>query len=498
MAMSERKVHVLGVFIALTVLGLSGAWGQSPHLFTMSKEEHDAHLAKISARSTADWQRMVDLIGIRLPDSLPPPIQDPRRPVNTFQKEGSPNWYDREGNTYARSAWGTWNNYSEAKANPFPRLPDPLRLDDGRRVSTEDMWWMERREEIINAFNREIFGEVPSNIPAIRWSVLRTQDTTIGNVAAVTKGLSGRLENALDTNIRVEIQATLTTPAAATRPVPVLMEFGFVFPPGFHFPGMTKPEGPTWQEQVLQQGWGYVVYVPTSVQPDHGAGLTEGIIGLVNKGRPRDPGDWGALRAWAWGASRVMDYLETDETVDAAKVGIEGLSRYGKAVLVAMAYDQRFAIALVGSSGKGGATLYRRDYGESMGNICSTAEYHWFAGTFLRYVVRPDTLPVDSHELIALCAPRPVFISCGSPEIEGRWVDAKGQFDAALAASPVFALLGKKGLGATAMPSVGIPLVGGDLAFRQHKGGHTNGPNWPYFLRFGRRYFAAPGASGPR
>jgi hypothetical protein len=331
----------------------------------------------------------------------------------------------------------------------------------------------------------------------------------IGKIPVITKEITGRVDNSADTSIVVNIRLTLTTPAKAKHPVPVIMEFGFVFPPGFKFPGMPERKGASWQEQVLDKGWGYAIYVPTSVQPDNGAGLTEGIIGLVNKGQPRPPDQWGALRAWAWGASRTLDYFETDKSVDAKKIGIEGLSRYGKAVLVTMAYDQRFAVALVGSSGKGGAALYRRDFGEAVGNLCSSGGYHWFAGNFLKYVLKPEDLSVDSHELIALCAPRPVFISCGSPEKEGNWVDDKGQFMAAVAAAPVYELLGERGLsdgplrGGTSsapeasasgrplveMPPIGTSLLGGTLAFRQHREGHTVDPNWPYFLEFAQRYF---------
>src|SRR5437660_10894606 len=171
-------------------------------------------------------------------------------------------------------------------------------------------------------------------------------------------------------------------------------------------------------------GWGYATLSPTSVQADNGAGLTEGIIGLVNKGQPRKPDDWGALRAWAWGASRALDYFVSDKAVDAKQVGIEGLSRYGKAALVATAYDSRFAIAFIGSSGAGGAKILRRNFGEQVENIASTAEYHWMAGNFLKYAgpLTANDLPVDATEVIALCSSRPCFISSGSAPDEGAGV----------------------------------------------------------------------------
>lgn len=484
-------LSIMEVFVSLVSFSLllCAAQAQTKNIFQMSPEERTAYFAKINAESEKDWQRMISLLRIRLPDSLPPVAEDPNRPKNTFQKTGSSNWYDSTGNTYTRSAWGNWNNYDEAKANPYQVLPAPLILKDGTRVENAEAWWRERRPQIMAAFDDEIYGKVPDNVPVVHWEVVSTKDTLIGKIAAITKDIVGHVDNSMDTNIIVNIQVTLTTPLKVSHPVPVIMEFGFVFPPGFKFPGMPEQKGPSWQEQVLDKDWGYAIYVPTSVQPDNGAGLSEGIIGLMNKGQPRTPEQWGALRAWAWGASKVMDYFETAKSVDARKIGIEGVSRYGKAVLATMAYDERFAIVLVGSSGKGGATLYRRDFGESMGNICSSGEYHWFAANFLRYASNPNDLSVDSHELIALCAPRPVFVSCGSPEVEGQWVDDRGQFIAEAAAEPVYKLLGKKGLGISTMPPIGTSLVGGALAFRQHDDGHTIGPNWPYFLKFAERYF---------
>jgi hypothetical protein len=269
------------------------------------------------------------------------------------------------------------------------------------------------------------------------------------------------------------------------------MEFGFVFPAGARPPtGPAAPAGPTWQQQLLAKGWGYAVLVPTSYQADNGAGLTQGIIGLTNRGQPRKPDDWGALKAWAWGASRALDYFETDRAVDAKQVGIEGLSRYGKAALVAMAYEPRFAIGFIGSSGAGGAKILRRVFGEQVENLAGSGEYHWFAGNFIRYAgpLTPDDLPVDAHELIALCAPRPVFISVGSPTVEGQWIDGHGMFIAAVHAGPVYRLLGKKDLGTTEMPPMETGLLGGEIAFRQHSGGHTTGPNWPSFLTYASRY----------
>jgi hypothetical protein len=314
-------------------------------------------------------------------------------------------------------------NYDESKANPFPNLPEPLVLKNGKSVTTAKDWWKKRRPEIVEDFDREIYGRVPKVTPKVKWEVISTTRETNGDVPVITKKLIGHVDNSSYPLINVDIQLTLTTPANAKGPVPVMVEFGFVFPPGFKFPAPPPgtPVGPTWQQQILAKGWGYASLIPTTVQADNGAGLTQGIIGLVNKGQPRKVDDWGALRAWAWGASRALDYFETDRAVDAKQVGIEGLSRYGKAALVTMAYDQRFAIGFIGSSGEGGAKLHRRNFGELVENVASSGEYHWMAGNFIKYAgpLTWNDLPVDAHELIALCAPRPVFISAGSPKVEG-------------------------------------------------------------------------------
>jgi hypothetical protein len=381
-------------------------------------------------------------------------------------------------------------NYDESKANPYPCLPDPLLTMDRRKVTTPEMWWSVRRPEIVELFDREIYGRVPKDVPAVHWEVKSTKEGTNGDVPIITKELIGHIDNSSYPLISVDIDLTLTTPANAGGPVPVMMEFGFNFhgrKPPFRMP---TPKGPTWQQQVLSKGWGYAVIVPNSIQADNGAGLTKGIIGLANKGQPRKPDDWGALRAWAWGASRALDYFETDPAVDAKHVGIEGVSRYGKAAAVTMAYDQRFAVAFVASSGEGGLKLHRRNFGELVENVAGTSEYHWMAGNFLKYA-GPLTwrdMPVDAHELVALCAPRPVFISAGNPEIEGGWIDARGSFMAGVAAGPVYELLGKKGLGTSEYPPMETGLTSGEIAFRQHSGGHTAGPNWPTFLEWAGRY----------
>ena len=381
-------------------------------------------------------------------------------------------------------------NYDEAKANPFPALPDPLVFKNGRPVTTAKQWWTQRRPQIVEEFDREIYGRMPKVTPKVNWEVTGTTNETIGGVPVISKKLVGHVDHSTYPEISVDIQLTLTTPAKAIGPVPVVMEFGYGARPIVgSVPLVVVPH---WQELVLAKGWGFAILLPTSVQADNGQGLTEGIIGLVNKGQPRKVDDWGALRAWGWGASRALDYFETDQRVDAKRVALEGHSRYGKATAVAMADDARFAIAFVSSSGEGGVKLHRRNWGELVENVAATNEYHWMAGNFLKYAgtLHWNDLPVDSHELVALCAPRPVFISAGATKGDG-WVDAKGMFLAAAGAGPVYKLLGKTGLGTVEFPPIETALVNGDIAFRQHSGGHTPGPNWLAFLIFAERYFNA-------
>jgi hypothetical protein len=380
-------------------------------------------------------------------------------------------------------------NYDESKANPYLTLPDPLVLKNGQKVTSAKMWWDRRRPEIVEDFDREVYGRMPKVTPAVKWELTSTTREKNGDVAIVTKKLTGHVDNSSYQQISVNIRLALSTPADASGPVPVIMEFGggFRFPPGM---APKPPPGPTWQQQVLARGWGYAQLVPSSIQADNGAGLTQGVIGLVNKGQPRKVDDWGALRAWAWGASRALDYFETDKAVDAKRVGVEGHSRFGKAAIVAMAYDQRLAIVFVSSSGEGGAKLHRRNWGEQVENVAAPNEYHWMAPNFLKYAgpLNAGDLPVDSHELVALCAPRPVFLSAGATDGDG-WVDAKGTFLAGVGAGPVYRLLGKKDLGTTEFPPIETGLMDGDVAFRQHSAGHTPAPNWPIFLAFAERYF---------
>jgi hypothetical protein len=437
-------------------------------------------------------------------------------------------------------------NYDEGKANPFPDIPDPLTMNNGEKVTTPKMWWDDRRPELVDMLEKYVYGRVPAKIPTVTWNVRATDHEMIGFTPVVAKDLIGTVDNSSYPPIPVKLHMTLVTPATTKGPVPVLMMFGKAGFPApnepsaeeferinkawkallvqqdpslqdvfsqhpawepvkatpFQFPQLTKDGDPPTTWQLIGAGWGFAQFDTASVQADDGGGITRGIIGLVNQGQPRKPEDWGALRAWAWGASRGLDYLETDPAVDAKHVGIEGVSRFGKAALVTMAFDQRFAMALVGSSGKGGSTLLRRNFGEAVENLTG-GEYYWMAGNFMKYgasqatfgTKTPGDIPVDSNELIALCAPRLTFISYGIPEAgDAKWLDQQGSFMATIDASKVFTLLGAKGLEVVGdyktakMPPVGQGLLEGQLAWRQHDGGHTDLPNMKYFIEWADRF----------
>ncbi|MEI9957240.1 MAG: hypothetical protein WDM90_13265 [Ferruginibacter sp.] len=439
-------------------------------------------------------------------------------------------------------------NYDEAAANPCPQLPDILTAKNEKKITTPEMWWNQRRPELAADIENEFYGQIPKNVPKVTWTVKVTDREFIGRTPAIVKQLIGHVNNNEYPLINVDINMMEVLPANVKGPVPVLMMFGF---PSFPAPAqpspadmeklntsfkemmikyepslkdifdkypayspITKLAGPNFfalpaienlspTEQLLNAGWGYVTIDPNSIQADNGAGLTRGIIGLVNKGQPRKPNDWGSLRAWAWGAARGLDYLETDTLVDAKKVGIEGVSRYGKAALVTLAFEQRFAVGLIGSSGKGGATLERRVFGEAVESLTGSGEYHWMAGNYLKYGTEESSFgkktgcdfSVDSHELIALCAPRLTFISYGIPEKgDAHWLDHTGSYMATIAAGTVFKLLGVKDLGVSndylteKMPPMLTGMLDGELAWRQHDGGHTDAPNFKFFIPWASKF----------
>jgi hypothetical protein len=417
-------------------------------------------------------------------------------------------------------------NYDETLANPYPMLPEVLKSNSGETIATAEQWWDTRRPEILELLEREFYGRLPAKVPDVKWEVRETREIDSGGIKAVQKHIVGVVDNSKCPDITVNISMSLTMPKDVEGQVPVLMSFGWTpFEPSPFANrgrgGQGGPRPPSREDKLIKAGWGCAIINPSTVQADSGgyqrnpfggnsnaneepkgAGLTRGIIGLCNLGQPRKPDDWGALRAWGWGASRALDYLATEPNVDANKVGIGGVSRYGKAALVAMAFDTRFGMGLLASSGAGGTKIFRRNFGESLENLAGSGEYHWMAGNFIKYASEESNfgrrtandLPADSHMTLALCAPRFTFISHGIPERgDANWLDHRGSFMAAIAAQPVFRLLGAKDLGRSddyhseQMPAVNVDMLDGQLAWRQHDGGHTDEPNIEHFIKWANR-----------
>lgn len=379
-------------------------------------------------------------------------------------------------------------NYDETKANIYPKLPEVLQLNNGKPVDSKRTWYYHRKPEIIEDFEREIYGRVPDNIPPISWKIVSKEHKTMAGFPVEIQKLIGTVNNQRFPSVNVNLEISIGFRTDINKPVPAIMEFTWIFPPGMNRPTPPTNEVP-WSEQVIANGWAFIQFNPTTVQADHGAGLRSGIIGLMNRGEFRKPDDWGALRAWAWGASKVLDYLENLPQIKYTQVGITGHSRYGKAAALAMAMDSRFAIGYICSSGSAGLKLYRRNFGETVENVAAKNEYHWMAGNFLKYAgpLQWNDLPIDAHELIALIAPRPIYIGVGGNG--DQWTDPYGMYLAAKEASPVYELLGKKGLVSTEAPKINEALIEGNLAYRMHDKGHVTGPNWPNFIGFTSRFF---------
>ncbi|HEY1113913.1 MAG TPA: hypothetical protein VGE66_10135 [Chitinophagaceae bacterium] len=473
------KFRTSALVASALLLAMAGN-GQGVDFRKMTAEERQAYMARINAASYADRKKMLEQLRIVLPQ-LPPDSLDPARPAHTFRQRGTGNWIDSAGQFYARSEWGAWTNYDEAKAGAYT-LPDPLVLNNGQRVTSAKDWWNKRRPEILEYYRNEVYGKIPDYTPKVTFEVVSTDSSAVSGTA-ILKKIVGRIDNSSYPSDTPRIEISLYLPKDLKGQVPMMVQVSGAF---FAPPEKTASQPAGARELVLAQGWAFATVNTTAIQADNGAGLTKGIIGLVNKGQPRKPEDWGVLAAWSWGLSRAMDYFQTDKAIDGRKIGLQGHSRWGKTALLTAALDQRWAIVFPTSSGAMGASLEKRNYGETIDIVAGTGEYHWMAGNFLKYGGNWSALPVDAHHLIALVAPRPVFITGGTQE---RWIDTEGEFLACVAAEPVYRLLGKKGLGTTTMPAPDHALVEGEIAFRNHTGGHVDLPNWPAFLQWAKRYF---------
>lgn len=489
----QRTKTIKGVLVAalFLMLPVMSAFAQSPFPAFPPKD----------VTAQMDRDQMLWQLGFKLP-VLPPKKQDPNAPENAYPADSTKpegNWKDGYGHIITRSGWGLWNNYDDLSAGFFPGRDSqrvgqytPINLlqgKNGKTITTANEWWNGRRAEILKDAQELLYGIIPpdSVLPRVQFTVTSIAGGE-GEAAFIQKEIVGAIDISRYPHVRDTpvIVAVLRTPANAKGPVPVMIVFS-----GF---GNNLE---TYWNRTAPNGWGVCTFNPGLLQPDNGVGLTSFLIGLINKGNWRKPADWGTIGAWSWGISRIIDYLETDSTVNAKMIGLTGHSRYGKATLVAMGYDQRIAIGFPSDAGSLGTKMNRRHWGQDLENSTGPSEYHWMAGTFFQwagelnpgqYLPRKiEKCPVDAHSLLALCAPRPVFINAAN---RSSWTDPYGMFLTTVYTSPVYQLLGKKGM----MMKDGKPIVDkayleGDIGFKYHDGGHTDAPDWPDFFEFASKYF---------
>ena len=362
--------------------------------------------------------------------------------------------------------------YEEAKVPPYT-LPDPLVLRNGKKVTNAKTWVNKRRPEILTLFATYVYGRSMAGRPKeLDWEVVSTDSHALDNTA-ITKTVTLYFVGKRD---GPKMDLHITVPAHARKPMPIFL----------------VPGGEGAAPNVVAHGYGLASFVPGSIEADNKDGYAKSIRAFFAPPGQAEPGpdQWGAIGAWAWGMSRAMDYLVTDPTIDSSKVSIMGFSRYGKVAMWAGAEDQRFAIVFSGESGCAGATIVRRQYGETVKSVTAYAPY-WFAGNFRTYGDRVNELPVDWHMLIALMAPRPVYIATAEQDY---WGDPRGSFLAAKAAEPVYQLFGKAGLGVNEMPPVETP-VGDTIGYHNRKGTHgVTDYDWQQFLAFADRHFGISSA----
>lgn len=396
--------------------------------------------------------------------AAPDGLQAPAGPIRTAEKTGHV------------------SNYDEAKVKPY-QLPDPLVLANGRRVTDAETWMKVRRPELIRIYEAEIFGRIPKQTPSVTWSPTVTEmesETYDGPLPPAKPVWSvrrtvGTIGTAADAP-RMHLKLTLPD---GKKPVPVilLMQFGG---------GGAPVADPPVANEILARGWGYATVGYNDIQPDKADAFNQGVIGATAAGKPRSPEDWGDISAWAWGVSRIIDYLEKNPAVDAKRIALHGHSRLGKTALWASALDPRIAAVYASCPGEMGAALSRRDFGETVDDMAQRFPY-WFNGNFQKWAGRWNEMPVDAHTLIALSAPRPVFVTGGT---EDQWADPVGEFLAEVAAGPVYRLLGKKDLGTTTLPPLDTPVIDGDLGWHYHTGPHAaTAQDWKTFLTFLDKYF---------
>jgi len=387
-------------------------------------------------------------------------------------------------------------NYTEAKVGSYT-LPDPLKLADGQPVRDAATWFEKRRPEIVKLFEENEYGRSPG----------RPADMSFDVFDKATPAFDGKATRRQVTicfskdKAGPQMDLLIYLPAGAGKPVPLLLNLGF----SANNTAVRDPNvkvGTMWDRKqnqrvpatrgfgglnvlpVLEKGFGIATFNYSDVDPDALGAIPGGVRKLYLKEGQTEPApdEWGSIAAWAWGLSRAIDYFETDKDVDAKRIAITGVSRLGKTVMWAGARDTRVAMVIASCSGEGGAALSRRHYGETIKHLVSPTRYPYqFCANYAKWADKVSEFPVDAHMLIALIAPRPVLLQTGYTD---KWSDPYGEFLAAVAAEPVYTLLGKQGLGTDKMPTPGEPILH-MIGFFMHKGGHGSAPeDWPVFLKF--------------
>ena len=393
--------------------------------------------------------------------------------------------------------------YDEAKV-PAIVLPDPLVMNNGERVRDARTWSEQRRPEILEMYRSQVFGRVPAGAPVVAARVDSVDTRALGG-RAIRKLVT--ITFGRDPDARTA-RLLLYLPSGSKRPAPVFLGLSFApvqtlsADPGVPIEGQWERIPDTkqiaravpvdssrgtsasrWQlDMVLERGYGLAAIYYGDIEPDFADGMRLGVRGLPagTGGAEPAPDEWGAISAWAWALSRAMDYLETDRDVDANRVAVVGHSRLGKTALWAGAQDPRFSIVVSNDSGEGGAAISRRMFGERTRNL-NTAFPHWFCGNFKKYNEREAAMPFDAHFLLALVAPRALYVASAEEDL---WADPRGEFLAAVRAGPVYELLGRKGLGTDAFPEVNHP-VGNAVRYHVRTGKHDiTAYDWDQYLRF--------------
>lgn len=402
-------------------------------------------------------------------------------------------------------------NEDEAAVPPYT-LPDPLVFQSGRTV-TNAMSWPWRRAELLELFADHVYGRTPKGLPRRSATVLSLDRQALGGLA--TRKLVRIPLTKKDSGPSIDLLVYL--PNTVRGPVPVFLGYNFdgnhtvTADPAVPLTRNWVPNRPksgvadhrareesrgsdasSWPiERILERGYGLATLYYGDVEPDYDGGWREGLRGAVARGGTNHvfaPNEWGAIGAWAWGLSRALDYLKTDPGVDGKRVAVIGHSRLGKTALWAGAQDDRFALVIANESGEGGAALARRWFGETVGRI-NTSFPHWFCGRFKDYNANVAALPVDQHELIALSAPRPLYVASAE---EDRWADPRGEFLGVKNAEPVYALYGLSGLGVDDLPAINTP-VGATLGYHIRSGQHAlTAYDWEQYLNFADRHLKPP------